>query len=205
MYVDAARGLFAAGFGRDTDPDDFVDNLNEFRRRLRDFLGLDPRLEGGALNHTLMYLVMGHDDRAEDSIHATGTISLDSSTKAAKISWPNAGKKSLFRAINDKLTEHTTVLGGSFVENPIWEFTLSRTLVTVHPLGGCPMGDDPTTAATNHLGQVFDQQGQLHSGLLVADASIVPTAVGVNPFLTISALAERIAEELIKREGGQPA
>lgn len=36
MYVDAARGLFAAGFGRDTDPDDFVDNIDEFRRRTRD-------------------------------------------------------------------------------------------------------------------------------------------------------------------------
>jgi hypothetical protein len=37
------------------------------------------------------------------------------------------------------------------------------------------------------------------------NASVVPTAVGVNPFLAISAPAELIAEEMMKRNGGQPA
>jgi len=49
---------------------------------------------------------------------------------------------------------------------------------------------------------VFDDQGQLHEGLYISDGSVVPTAIGVNPFLTISALAERTAEHLVNVLGG---
>jgi cholesterol oxidase len=37
----------------------------------------------------------------------------------------------------------------------------------------------------------------VHKGLFVADGSIIPTALGVNPSLTIAALALRIADQLI--------
>ncbi len=64
--------------------------------------------------------------------------------------------------------------------------------VTVHPLGGCPMSDDP-------LAGVVDDAGKVHGydGLYVLDGSIVPTAIGVNPSKTIAALAERGAERLL--------
>ncbi len=64
--------------------------------------------------------------------------------------------------------------------------------VTVHPLGGCPMSDDPATG-------VVDDAGKAHGydGLYVLDGSIVPTAIGVNPSKTIAALAERGIEKLI--------
>jgi cholesterol oxidase len=66
------------------------------------------------------------------------------------------------------------------------------------------MGEDHTTGLVNDSGQVFDEHGDRHNGLYVADGSIVPTAVGVNPFLTISALSERIAENVITNLGGTP-
>lgn len=197
MYVDVIRAALALAPGQDTDPNDNIDNVREFRRRARDFAALDPDFEKGALNHSLVYLVNGHDN-------ADGRIELDPDTDEATVIWPEVGDQKVFKRENELLRAHATALGSTFVENPIWAFTPSRTLVTVHPLGGCPMGDSHTTGLVNHLGQVYDDQGNLHDGLYVSDGSIVPRALGVNPFLTISALAERRAEQLVTRLGGTP-
>ena len=61
-------------------------------------------------------------------------------------------------------------------------------LITVHPLGGCPMGGNGRDGVVDSYGRVFGAQG-LH----VADGSIMPGPVGANPSLTIAAMAERIA------------
>jgi len=70
--------------------------------------------------------------------------------------------------------------------------------LTAHPLGGCPMGEDATDGVVDGLGRVYasDSGTTRHDGLYVADGSIIPTSLGVNPSLTICALAFRIAEEI---------
>ena len=196
IYVDAARAALTTFSGKDTDPDDFLDNVREFLRRARDFGGFDPRLEGGAMNHTLMYLIMGHDD-------AGGRIELDSAGEP-RIEWPGVGNQQVFRREVAQAEAHATRLGATFIENPLWAFSPFRTLLAPHPLGGCPMGETHATGLVNHLGQVFRENGSLHKGLFVADGSIIPTAIGVNPFLTISALTERIAEGVITSLDGVP-
>jgi cholesterol oxidase len=65
-------------------------------------------------------------------------------------------------------------------------------LVTVHPLGGCPMGRNAHEGVVDAHGRVFGADG-LH----VADGSIMPGAVGANPSLTIAAMAERIAAGIV--------
>lgn len=67
-------------------------------------------------------------------------------------------------------------------------------LITPHPLGGCGMGDSPSNGVVDHEGRVFG-----HPGLYVADAAIIPRALGVNPSRTIAALAERIAALIVRR------
>jgi cholesterol oxidase len=50
----------------------------------------------------------------------------------------------------------------------------------------------------NHFGKVFREDTEaVHDGLYVADGSIIRSALEVNPFLTISALAERIVENMV--------
>jgi choline dehydrogenase-like flavoprotein len=63
--------------------------------------------------------------------------------------------------------------------------------VSFHQMGTCRMGRDPTQS-------VVDGSGQTHAvrDLYVADASLFPSASGVNPMLTVSALAHYVAREL---------
>jgi cholesterol oxidase len=66
------------------------------------------------------------------------------------------------------------------------------------------MGESAATGVVNHRGQVFDASAggrAVHAGLYVADASIMPTALGNNPLLTIAALAERIADLIVSDPG----
>jgi choline dehydrogenase-like flavoprotein len=64
-------------------------------------------------------------------------------------------------------------------------------LFTVHMMGTCRMGSSPRSSVVNLDGQLWDLPG-----CYVADASLFPTAVGVNPQVTIMALATRIAHRL---------
>jgi cholesterol oxidase len=65
-------------------------------------------------------------------------------------------------------------------------------LMTVHPLGGCPMGTGPHDGVVDAHGRVFGADG-----LYVADGAIMPGPVGANPSLTIAAMAERIAAGMV--------
>ncbi len=67
--------------------------------------------------------------------------------------------------------------------------------VTVHPLGGCPMGADGTVGVVDDACEVFDpsqvDRSAVHGGLFVCDGAVLPRAVGKNPAGTICVLAER--------------
>ena len=62
---------------------------------------------------------------------------------------------------------------------------------SAHQMSSCRMGADPTLS-------VADARGQLHDtkGVWIGDASALPSAPGVNPMITIMALAERTASHM---------
>lgn len=80
---------------------------------------------------------------------------------------------------------------------PLWD-TQFKTQVTAHPIGGCPMADDASDGVVDSFGRIFRGKtgNSIYPGLYVADGSIIPTSLGVNPSLTISALAFRIASHI---------
>jgi choline dehydrogenase-like flavoprotein len=59
---------------------------------------------------------------------------------------------------------------------------------TVHLMGTARLGRDPATSVCDPWGAVHDR-----AGLSVADASLFPTPIGVNPMLTVQALSTRVA------------
>jgi choline dehydrogenase-like flavoprotein len=60
-----------------------------------------------------------------------------------------------------------------------------------HLMGGCGMGRSASDSVT-------DGRGRVHGvpWLRVADASLFPDALEINPYLTVMALADRVAERL---------
>lgn len=72
-------------------------------------------------------------------------------------------------------------------------------IASAHPMGGCRIGTDRMTSVT-------DDRGKVHGldWLYVADGSLFPGSSGVNPYVTIMALADRVAESIRDRwRGGQ--
>ncbi|MEW5735380.1 MAG: FAD-dependent oxidoreductase [Thermodesulfobacteriota bacterium] len=82
---------------------------------------------------------------------------------------------------------------GGLALNALWE-SLGNISVTAHILGGCPMGTDTRTGVINKDHEVFG-----YPGLYVTDGAAVSANVGVNPSLTIAAMAERAARRMGER------
>lgn len=76
-------------------------------------------------------------------------------------------------------------VSGGLAGNSVLE-TLGNVSMTAHILGGCVMGGDVHSGVVNERHEVFG-----YPGLYVIDASAIPANVGVNPSLTITAMAER--------------
>jgi cholesterol oxidase len=140
------------------------------------------------LNRGMTLLGCGHDS-------ASGEIRLEGDNIAVR--WPDYERQASHAEVIQHMREYATAQGGRF--RP---FAPARNY-TAHPLGGCRMGLTAQDGVVDDRGRVFDGSprvpaGQVHPGLYVMDGAIVPTALGNNPLLTITALAERAAELIVR-------
>ena len=152
----------------------------------------DRLFQGGATTRFLPYLGMGTDA-------ADGRLQLKEGW--IDVQWSPQKSKQLFQEIEQALKDLSRRIHGKYVTSMLWQWPL-RKLLTAHPLGGCFMGEDARNSVVNHCGEVWG-----YPNLYVADASIIPTALAVNPSLTISALAERVAFWMVhgrEMESGDP-
>ncbi|MAT97845.1 MAG: GMC oxidoreductase [Anaerolineaceae bacterium] len=189
-----AKGLkvMATASGKDTDKG-LLDKLKE---KYREWVSFFRGPYHGAVHHTLMWLAMTHDD-------SRGRLVLEKDR--IRIVWPDIGDQPFAQRVNEFLRRGTAVLGGTFVSNPVWSLLADRPMVTSHPLGGCPMGEDAWRGVVNHKGQVFTGEGDtaVHDGLYICDGSVIPHSIGVNLMLTISAMTERAMALLAEERGWQ--
>ena len=105
------------------------------------------------------------------------------------VDWTTRRSKVFFGNVRKTGEQMAHALHADFLDNLPWY--LGRSL-TVHPLGGCPMGRNEQEGVVDSYGRVFG-----YPGLYIADGSIMPGPVGPNPSNTIAALSHRIAEQLI--------
>ena len=176
--------------------------LDKWSIRSKD--GRDPlALQPAALTNTLTLLGMGHDS-------AGGAIEYDPKADRMKWGWTNAAGEKTPALHKKRMKGCVEKLGGIYIANPAvnalpesMNVALSGpkpggTVFTVHPLGGCRMGDTPLNGVVNHWGAAWTADGELHDGLYVMDGSTIPSSLGANPMLTITALAERACNRILK-------
>ena len=68
-----------------------------------------------------------------------------------------------------------------------------------HPMGGCAIGGNPKRDVVDSRGRSYDVDG-----LYIADSSLLPTSLGVNPCYTVFALARYIADKMVDEVNAQP-
>ena len=132
----------------------------------------------------LLYIVASDD--------ASGKLRLEKDR--AVVDWPGYSNAPMRVRAEARVRAMIEAAGGTFFSNPFALSTFGGNRIIAHPLGGCGMGADATQGVVAHDGRVFDPtQGPqgVHEGLYVCDGAAIPTAIGVSPLLTITALAER--------------
>jgi len=65
--------------------------------------------------------------------------------------------------------------------------------ITFHQMASCAMGADPSRSVIGETGESHDVRG-----LYVADGSAFPTSSGVNPMITIMAVADHVARAIVE-------
>ncbi|MDQ8699936.1 GMC family oxidoreductase N-terminal domain-containing protein [Hyphomicrobium sp. LHD-15] len=125
---------------------------------------------------------------------ASGRFSLDDDQLS--LAWPGAKDEPVYARLDAILSQLVTASGGSYVKNPLAGTVMGHQPATAHPLGGCGMGRDRSDGVVDHKCRVFSGASgagdtAVHDGLYVIDGAVIPRSLGVNPLLTITALAER--------------
>jgi cholesterol oxidase len=193
--VEAMRAIMALVRGSDG----VQDAAAAEKKKALMLIDMDPfgsKLDEGALNYSILYWGIGIEE-------PVGKFTMDK-----PLTEPNGRLKletppsfDAGRPIFDYIHQRAKTLPLiGIINNVFWPLFFNvRPPVLTQPVGGCPMGETVDKGAVNHRGEVFDGSGGVHSGLYVADASIIPAPLGTGPLLTVAALAERCANLIVKR------
>jgi len=137
--------------------------------------------DGHLTRSSLVMLGMGRDvPNGQMRLNDAGYLALD---------WDIGASEDYFQRVRLAMRDLSDELGATYTDDPLWY--LSR-LITVHPVGGCPMGANKELGVVDAHGAVFG-----YPGFVIADGSVLPGPVGPNPAFTIAACADRFADRLL--------
>jgi len=181
-------------------------------------------VDAGAMEKTLLVGLIGHDEscgqlrlaepeQSADGMYAEGCL---------QVHWPDVRRSHQLEQDFERARRLARARGedAPFLPNPLWRLLPDEMdflvqgqrgpVLSVHPLGGCPMGESHMHGVVDDRGRVFDPAGKpgeplVHPGLVVLDGSVIPASLGANPALMIAAVAKRAAGLLAQEWGLQPA
>jgi len=146
---------------------------------------LKQGIYGDDMSRSQILYVVAHDD-------ASGRLRLHNDH--VMVDWPGYSNAPERVKAEQKVKAMIESMGAVFVGNPFAMTAFGGNRIIAHPLGGCAMGETMEEGVVAPDGRVFDPtKGPkgVHDGLYVCDGAAVPSAIGVSPLLTITALAER--------------
>lgn len=119
------------------------------------------------------------------------SFTYDAATDSARLGW-SAAQSAVSVAMAKKLFDRINAANSTMYRYDLFG-TGNKVFAddfTYHPLGGCVLGK-----ATDNYGRVKG-----YSKLYITDGSLVPGSIGVNPFVTITALAERTMARVLAED-----
>lgn len=149
---------------------------------------------GGWSRRTIILLVMQTLDNAialRPKLKRSGDVRLQTEQDPDR---PNP----TFIPVANEAAEWLAKRTGGIAQSSIMEATLNVP-TTAHILGGAAIGHGPEDGVVDSRQRVFG-----YENLLVCDGAAIPANVGVNPSLTITALAEHAMSEVPQKQGAQP-
>jgi cholesterol oxidase len=149
---------------------------------------------GGWSRRTIIVLVMQTLDNAialRPKLKRSGDVRLQTEQDPER---PNP----TFIPVANEAAEWLAKRTGGIAQSSVMEATLNIP-TTAHILGGAVIGHGPEDGVVDAGQRVFG-----YENLLVCDGAAIPANVGVNPSLTITALAEHAMAQVPPKEGGQP-
>ncbi|UCG05568.1 MAG: GMC family oxidoreductase [Desulfobacterales bacterium] len=143
------------------------------------YWGLDHKhMKKDYSNHILFITGLGLDGNdGRVRIHWAGR---------PKVSWQTGAKsRSIYDAQIRAVGQIIEALGGSMM---VTHYMKTGEVITAHPLGTCRMAANVFRGVVDENCRVFN-----YPNLYVVDGSVIPTSLGVNPALTIAAIAEKVS------------
>jgi cholesterol oxidase len=139
---------------------------------------------------TVIFLVMQTTDNAMKMVWKNGLF-------GGRMKIDNRGNKKVpaFIPIGQEVMERYAQKSAGIPQNILLEVFFNRP-TTAHILGGCPMSDNIETG-------VVDKNLKVHGypDFYITDGSIIQGNIGVNPSLTITAMAEYCMSRIPEKEG----